>query len=79
MDAQMLAKCICVSHTCIDNWVAQGILPAPRKRGGKLMWKWAEVDERLTLGTECTGPESQAERIRDGTRAAATEVRPRYR
>jgi hypothetical protein len=76
MDQATLSKHICASPSTIDNWVAQGILPAPRKRGGKLMWRWAEVDERLTMGTEC--PDDQATRIRNATRTAATSVRPRY-
>jgi hypothetical protein len=72
MDVATLSRHICVSPTTIDNWCAQGILPAPRKRGGKLMWKWTEVDERLTTGAECTNSETEAERIRNATRAAAT-------
>jgi hypothetical protein len=40
-----------VSGTTIENWGAQGILPPPRKRGGKLMWKWEEVDAWLTNGS----------------------------
>lgn len=77
MDGATLARHICVSSTTIDNWVAQGILPPPRKRGGKLMWKWQEVDERLTLGTEGQ-PETLAERIRNGTRAEAAQTNPRH-
>jgi predicted site-specific integrase-resolvase len=38
-DLQTLCANICVSATTVENWVAQGILPPPRKRGGKLMWK----------------------------------------
>ena len=72
LDKATLAKCICASDTTIDIWVAQGILPPPRKRGGKLMWKWSEVDERLTVGG---APDSLAERIRDGSRKAAAEGR----
>lgn len=72
MDKATLAKCICAGDTTIDAWVAQGILPPPRKRGGKLMWKWSEVDERLTVGGS---PDSLAERIRDGSRKAAAEGR----
>jgi predicted DNA-binding transcriptional regulator AlpA len=54
MDTPTLAKHICTSASTIDNWVAQGILPPPRKRGGKLMWKWSEVDAWLSDG----GPHS---------------------
>lgn len=71
MDSATLAGHICVSATTVDNWVNQGILPPPRKRGGKLMWKWAEVDAYLTDGKPATGPDAEAERIRDATRRAA--------
>ena len=66
MDMATLCEHICVAANTVDNWVAQGILPAPRKRGGKLMWKWLEVDDYLTNGKPGTG--SLAERVRDGTR-----------
>lgn len=75
MDSTTLAKHICVSATTVDNWVAQGILPAPRKRGGKLMWKWSEVDRYLTDGTG--SPDAEAERIRNATRREV-ESRARY-
>jgi ribosomal protein RSM22 (predicted rRNA methylase) len=75
-DIATLCAHICVSPNTVDNWVAAGILPPPRKRGGKLMWKWAEVDAKLSEGA--TSPDSEAERIRNGTRAAAAEIRPRY-
>jgi predicted DNA-binding transcriptional regulator AlpA len=52
VDLAELARQICVSPTTVDNWVAAGVLPAPRKRGGKLMWKWSEVDAKLTNGTQ---------------------------
>jgi hypothetical protein len=72
-DKETLAAHLCVSSNTIENWAAQGILPPPRKRGGKVMWKWSEVDERLTLGDD--GPDTLAEKIRNGTRAAASEIR----
>jgi predicted site-specific integrase-resolvase len=74
-DMATLCRHICVSATTVDTWVAQGILPPPRKRGGKLMWKWSEVDEKLTLGDAGASPETAAERIRNGTRRAASESR----
>ncbi len=73
MDTTTLAKHICVSANTIDNWVSQGIIPPPRKRGGKLMWKWVEVDERLTMGN--VSPDTEAERIRNNVRKAAAENR----
>lgn len=66
MDMATLCKHICAAPNTVDNWVAQGILPAPRKRGGKLMWKWEEVDRRLTEGQPAQ--ETEADRIRNGTR-----------
>ena len=62
MDTVTLAEHICVSTNTIDNWVVQGVLPPPRKRGGKLMWRWAEVDERLANGTLASSI-SDAERM----------------
>lgn len=70
-DAATLCANICVSDRTLDKWVAEGILPPPRKRGGKLMWKWAEVDQYLTDGRAGVGPSSEADRIRDATRQAA--------
>lgn len=72
-----LCEHISVSANTVDNWVARGILPAPRKRGGKLMWKWVEVDEYLSEGRAGSNPDSQAERIKNGTRRA-TENRAGY-
>jgi predicted site-specific integrase-resolvase len=42
-DSVTLAAHISVSVSTLENWVAAGIIPPPRKRGGKLMWKWSEV------------------------------------
>lgn len=70
-DREVLGLCLVVHDDTIDNWVAQGILPPPRKRGGKLMWKWSEVDEWLTLGKSGGTPDDPAERIRNATRAEA--------
>lgn len=67
-DMPTLCKNICATPNTVDAWVTKGVLPPPRKRGGKLMWKWSEVDERLTVGDE---PETDAERIKNGTRRAA--------
>lgn len=72
-DKNTLAEHLSVSSNTIENWSAQGKLPPPRKIGGRLMWKWSEVDEMLTRGGE--GPDAVAERIRNGTRAAAAEIR----
>lgn len=76
-DMATLCAHICVAPTTVDNWVAKGILPAPRKHGGKLMWKWDEVDAYLNRRAGQT-PDAEADRIRDGTRRAATETRPSH-
>jgi predicted DNA-binding transcriptional regulator AlpA len=70
-DMTTLCAHICVSPNTVDKWVSTGLLPPPRKRGGKLMWKWDEVDRYLSDGKSGMGPESDAERIKNGTRRAA--------
>ncbi len=74
-DMPTLCRNICATPNTVDAWVAQGILPPPRKRGGKFMWKWSEVDEWLTVGKVAGSPETKAEEIRHGTRRAASENR----
>ena len=78
MDMPTLCQHTCLTPNTVEAWVAQGILPAPRKRGGKLMWKWSEVDEKLTVGEVGGSPDDQAEKIRNGARRAAAEARPRH-
>lgn len=67
MDSVTLCAHICVSPATVDNWVRDGILPPPRKRGRKLMWKWAEVDRYLSEGA-VGSPDAEAEKVRDGTK-----------
>lgn len=74
-DKATLAAHLSISTDTVETWAATGIIPAGRMRGGKLMWKWKEVDDKLTLGEPGGNPDSQAERIRNGTRSAANEVR----
>lgn len=57
VDMVTLCRLICASSTTVENWIAQGILPPARKRGGKLMWKWQEVDDWLTNGKPDGGPD----------------------
>ena len=68
-DMATLCSNICIGPDTVDNWVSEGILPPPRKFKGKLMWKWAEVDEMLTAGGQSL--DAEAERIKNGTRQAA--------
>jgi hypothetical protein len=49
-DSVTLAAHISVSVSTLENWVASGILPPPRKRGGKLMWqRFIRVSPRATM------------------------------
>lgn len=78
-DREVLARNICACVNTVDAWVAQGIIPPPRKRGGKLLWKWSEVDEWLTMGKPVgKEPGSKAEEIRNATRRAAAEAAARH-
>jgi predicted site-specific integrase-resolvase len=72
-DSVTLAEHLCISPSTVPEWVEQGIIPPPREVGGKVMWKWSEVDEKLTVGKASI--DAEAERIRNGTRAAAAETR----
>jgi hypothetical protein len=63
-----------VSDRTVDAWVRQGLLPPPRLRGGKLMWRWSEVDQYLDHGGEAV-PDTDAtatkqESIREATQKA---------
>lgn len=49
-DKATLCEHTCLSDRTVDAWVRLGLLPAPRLRGGKLMWKWSEVDRYLDQG-----------------------------
>lgn len=69
LDMDMMCLCLPISPNTVDKWVKDGLLPAPRYRGGKQMWKWSEVDEYLT-GGEVRSADPEAERIRNGTRRA---------
>jgi hypothetical protein len=50
VDAETLSWAICASPSSIENYVAQGRLPSPRKLGAKRLWRWKEVDEWLANG-----------------------------
>lgn len=49
-DKATLCEHVCIGDTTVDDWVRRGLLPPPRKRGGKLMWKWETVDLWLDHG-----------------------------
>jgi predicted DNA-binding transcriptional regulator AlpA len=73
MDLETLAKHLCHSPNTIEKWAEDGIIPPARKPGRKLLWKWSEVDDWLTAGKDSLDP--QAEKIRNATKAAASEPR----
>ena len=64
VDAPTLAKLICCSVDTVENWVMQGILPTPVRRGGKRLWKWSEVDNWLTNGGNALKPGGLADAVR---------------
>jgi hypothetical protein len=66
-DIGTLARHVSICPNTVDNWVTQGILPPPRKRGGKLMWKWEEVDAWLSKGGQ-DGPPSTATEVRNAVK-----------
>lgn len=69
VDRARLMKETCLSDRCVDNWVRDGLLPAARHRGGKLMWEWAEVHSYLRDG----GPSAQS--LEDGIKQRARALR----
>jgi predicted DNA-binding transcriptional regulator AlpA len=78
LDKPTLCEHISLSDRGVDAWVVDGILPPPRKRGAKLMWKWSEVDDWLTNGKPGASPDAQADAIRKNTQRAAAEARARH-
>jgi hypothetical protein len=54
-DSATLCAHLCISDGTLDAWVRQGLLPPPRRIGGKRLWKWSEVVRQLDgdgTGTE---------------------------
>jgi len=70
-DGATLCAHLCISEGTLDNWVRQGILPEPRKVGGKRMWKWADVETRLSGDATLAPGEVDAARIFNDTKAAS--------
>jgi hypothetical protein len=73
-DLATLAEHICASENAIENWVRLGLFPPPRKVGGKRLWSWNEVERHLAGNKElvAASPDELAERIKNGTRQAAS-------
>lgn len=66
-DMATLCLHICAVPNTVDKWVAEGILPPPRIKGGKKMWFWPEVQEYLTRD-DTQSRDVDAERIRENVR-----------
>lgn len=66
-DIETLAWHISASVSTVETWVAKGVLPAPIKHGGKLMWKWSEVDAWLSSGGLNKAPNTATE-VRDAVK-----------
>jgi hypothetical protein len=67
-----------VSERTVDALVKLGKLPAPRRLGGKLVWRWADVDRRIEqegLNVSASDPFSE-EAIRERTQREVANVRP---
>jgi len=68
MDAATLAAHLCICEGTVDAWVRHGILPPPKMKGGKRMWRWADVDRQLDDdGTDMPSSADLAERVRHAT------------
>lgn len=70
LDIGRLCLELCVSEHTVDAWIKRGILPYPKIKGGKRLWKWSEVERYLDEGDE---PDTAAERVRNATKAALAE------
>ena len=70
-DMATLCKHISCSPGTVEKWVSEGILPPPRKRGGESLWKWSEVDDYLTHGSQHA---ADIDRIREATRRIVEET-----
>src|SRR5262245_12296789 len=75
VDIAILCRELSISERTVDAWVRQNILPPPRQRGGKRLWKWAEVERYLDDGGPTPPPsaDQQAEDIRNATQRLAEE------
>lgn len=73
VDKDRLCLELCISQHTVDAWTRQGILPPPRDKGGKRLWKWSEVERRLDGDGVPPSVDATAEEIRHATRQAALE------
>ena len=71
-DIATLAAHLCVCEATIENWVKLGQFPAPRKQGGKRLWRWKDVEAHLASdGVSEALSDQQARDITNATREAA--------
>jgi predicted DNA-binding transcriptional regulator AlpA len=69
-DLATLALHICAGQSTIEQWVKNGLFPAPRKVGGKRLWCWQEVESHLAGRCDVIETNDLARRITEGTRKA---------
>ena len=70
-DVATLCAHLCISDATVENWVRHGILPAPRMIGGKRMWKWSEVEEKLDPKAGIVPEADMAKRVFEHAKQAA--------
>src|SRR5882672_1038788 len=67
-DLATLAQHICAGESTIENWIAMGHFPGPKKKiGGKRLWSWAEVSKFIE-GQQDSGTTDLLGRITNATR-----------
>ncbi len=71
MDLATLALHVCAGESTIENWVAAGLFPPPKKMGGKRLWHWKTVERHLTDDEVLQPRDNVTARITDATRRAA--------
>jgi predicted DNA-binding transcriptional regulator AlpA len=73
-DLRTLAEHICTGESTIENWVRKGQFPAPRKNGGRNLWRWKDVEKWLARADDlAASSEDELERIRNATRQAVSD------
>ena len=71
VDKARLCVETCLHENTVDAWVRMGLLPPGRKRAGKLLWKWIEVEEYLERG----GRDAESSLNPDADKVAAATQR----
>jgi predicted DNA-binding transcriptional regulator AlpA len=69
-----LADHICCGESTIENWVKMGLFPAPKKIGGKRLWRWRDVEHHLAAEEDLAQSSNDlAARITNATRKATAK------